>query len=228
MKTSDNLPEKTQKAGAKTSDIGILGGTFDPIHLGHINPAKELLRWLGLKELVLMPAAIPPHKAGTSASARQRADMVKLVCGQEKVFHCDERELKRAATSYTLATLLEIKKEHPHQRIFFIIGMDSLFTFTRWHKWQEILTLCHLVVNTRPGYETADMPADTRQLLARHQVTDVGALKQSMAGHIILAPESRWDISSTGIRQQLKSGEDCRHLLPAPVLTYIRQHNLYR
>ncbi|WDE00590.1 nicotinate-nucleotide adenylyltransferase [Thalassomonas actiniarum] len=229
MKTSDSgQTGKTHQTPGKTHDIGILGGTFDPIHLGHLNPARELLKWLGLDHLILMPAAIPPHKAGTSASAQQRAQMVKLACEQEQVFHCDERELKRQSTSYTLDTLLEIKKEHPHQRIFFVIGMDSLFTFTKWHKWQEILTLCHLVVNTRPGYELADMPIDTRQLLARHQVADVAALKQNLAGNIILAPESRWDISSTQIRQQLKSGRDCQHLLPAPVLAYIRQHQLYR
>ncbi|WDE13346.1 nicotinate-nucleotide adenylyltransferase [Thalassomonas haliotis] len=224
MKTSDSR----HKGIHKTSDIGILGGTFDPIHLGHLNPAKALLNWLGLDQLVLMPAAIPPHKAGTSASAQQRVQMVKLACEQEKVFHCDERELKRQTTSYTLDTLLEIKKEHPHQRIFFVIGMDSLFSFTKWHKWQQILTLCHLVVNSRPGYELADMPTETQQLLAGHQVSDVSELKKSLAGNIILAPESRWDISSSQIRQQLQSNQDCQHLLPSPVLAYIRQHNLYR
>jgi len=229
MKTSDSgHMKKSHKLAHKTTDIGILGGTFDPIHLGHINPGKDLLDWLGLKELVLMPAAIPPHKAGTGATAEQRAAMVKLVCDREKVFHCDERELKRAAASYTVETLLEIKKQHPHQRIFFIIGMDSLFTFTRWHKWQEILTLCHLVVNTRPGYEIAAMPAETRQLLAKHQAMDVSELKQSLAGRVILAPQSHWDISSTQIRQAIKSNSDCQHLLPAPVLAYIHKHQLYR
>ena len=225
MKISNpQAPEKKDK----TLDIGILGGTFDPIHLGHIKPAKQLLHWLGLKQIVLMPAHIPPHKTAPSALPAQRAQMVKLVCQQESAFTCDERELKRTTPSFTLDTLLEIKHQHPHQRIFFIVGMDSLLTFTQWHKWQEILTLCHLVVNTRPGYALSNMSAATQQLLARHQVTDVNQMKQHMAGNIIFSPDYHCNISSTQIRQQLKSSTYCQHLLPEPVLSYIRQHNLYQ
>ena len=229
MKASNSAFSQKQMPLPKQTitDVGILGGTFDPIHLGHINPAKTLLNWLGLKQVIFMPTFIPPHKKAPSVQPEQRAAMVKLVCQTETAISCDERELTRKTTSYTLDTLLEIKQQHPHQRIFFIIGMDSLLTFTQWHKWQEILTLCHLVVNTRPGYALEDMSTQTRQLLVKHKVDDVKTIKQRLAGGIIFAPASQWNISSSDIRQQLKSAADCQHLLPKSVLNYIKQHKLY-
>ena len=149
----------------KLKRIAILGGTFDPIHHGHLKPAQQVANWLKLEKLVLLPAHIPPHKNGTYANASQRKAMVELVCEHDKLFHIDSRELTRTSPSYTVETLKEIKSENPHSQLFFIIGMDSLLNFTSWHQWQEILMLCHLVVNNRPQYEFASINIQTKNLL---------------------------------------------------------------
>jgi nicotinate-nucleotide adenylyltransferase len=215
------------------TEIALLGGTFDPIHYGHIEPAKQVATWLGLQQVVLLPAHIPPHKAQPGISARQRADMVRLVCHNDPLLHIDERELTRSTASYTLETLTQIKQQCPHKRLFFIIGMDSLLSFTRWHQWQKILNLCHLVVNTRPGYDLQKLPEQTKQLLAKHQLADQAQLRERNAGGIIFSPTLDIDISSTQLRQTLINRDDplirqaLTQYLPPKVLDYIEYHQLY-
>ena len=212
-----------------TNKIAILGGTFDPVHNGHILPAKHVAQWLGLAQIYLMPANIPPHKSSVSASAKQRVDMVKLVCGDDELFTCDEREINRTTLSYTVDTLREIKQAHPDQIIFFIIGMDSLLTFPQWHQWQDILTLCHLVVNCRPDYPLEKLTPCHQALLKKHQL-DKTTSPQSItqqAGYILFPPEIACDISSTQIRNNIKNNKKCEHLLPNKVENYIRDNQLY-
>ena len=211
-------------------NIAILGGTFDPIHNGHIIPAKHVAQWLGIDQISLMPAHLPPHKNTVSASAQQRVDMVQLVCNNEPLFDCDQRELKRSSLSYTIDTLKEIKNSHTNTRIFFIIGMDSLLTFTQWHQWQEILTLCHLVVNCRPNYPLGTLGASTQELLAKHKL---GLEFQPQyitkdAGYILFPSNVQLEISSTAIKTRIKAQQNCQELLPENVLNYIEKHQLYR
>jgi len=226
-------------------NIGILGGTFDPIHLGHTEPVKQVMSCLSLDKVLLIPANIPPHKATPNVSAKQRAEMVKLACEDEENFYCDTRELARSGHSYTVDTLTELKQCHPEQTLFFIIGLDSLLTFTSWHKYQQILSLCHLVVNTRPNYQLNGVNEATQQLLNQHKITSLVELTQKACGGIIIVPEItkllsqqnatapikapiNIDISSSEIRRRLANKENCQQLLNAKVFAFINKNKLYR
>ena len=218
------------------TSIGILGGTFDPIHLGHTLPAKAVADYLKLSKILLIPANIPPHKATPNVNAQQRAEMVHLACNNEPLFTCDERELKRDGNSYTVDTLKALAAEFPQQTLYFIIGLDSLLTFTCWHKYQEILSLCHLVVNTRPNYQLDNADQATTTLLNNHQIHNIDELKKQKSGGILLLPNAlpsynnhlHLDISSSDIRQRLAHKQDCQQLLAPSVFTFINKNKLYR
>lgn len=232
----------------KVTSIGILGGTFDPIHLGHTEPTKVVADYLSLDKVLFIPTNIPPHKASPNVSAKQRADMVTLACNDMPNFHCDQRELERSGNSYTVDTLKTLKKSYPNQHLFFIIGLDSLLTFTRWHQYQEILSLCHLVVNSRPNYQLENVNKETESLLEKHQVSDVTMLKNTCSGGIIFVPSTledlqasqqynvssyggdkiNLDISSTSIRMRIAKNQSCQHLLTESVLDFINKNQLYR
>jgi len=185
---------------------------------------------------LLIPASIPPHKASPHVSAKQRATMVNLACKDESIFYCDERELKRNGYSFTVDTLKELSKTYPNTILHFIMGLDSLLTFTTWHKYQEILSLCHLVVNTRPNYQLSKLNQATKTLLDTHLVGDLNTLKAMNSGGILLLPSSlpNYDnhldinISSSEVRERLISKQDCRNLLAPKVLAFINKNKLYR
>ena len=208
-------------------NIGLLGGTFDPIHYGHIKPVIEAAQWLGLDKVKLMPAHIPPHKNTTFANTKHRLAMVELVCQQYAMLTCDARELKRNQPSFTVTTLKEIKKEQPNTRLFFFIGMDSLINFTTWHNYQEILHYCHLVVSTRPNYQLAQLDSIGKKFLEQHRVNSPEQAKRHHAGHILLAPDYFYPISSTQIRRQLQQQNYPSEHLPEAVLNYIIKQKLY-
>jgi len=218
------------------TSIGILGGTFDPIHLGHTLPAKAVANYLSLTEVLLIPASIPPHKATPNVSAKQRAEMVHLACSTEHTFTCDERELNREGHSYTVDTLKELATAFPKKKLYFIVGLDSLLTFTRWHRYQEILSFCHLVVNTRPNYQLDNLNNATTTLLSNHQIHHVNEFDEHQSGKILLLPSKlpsnpehlHLNISSSEIRQQIASNQDCQQLLAPSVLTFINKNKLYR
>ncbi|NQZ24199.1 MAG: nicotinate-nucleotide adenylyltransferase [Colwellia sp.] len=217
-----------KKECADRNIIAIMGGTFDPIHRGHIETAKETAKWLNVDQLTLLPAHIPPHKDSTTASALHREKMVELVCQQQPLFHLDNRELKRDSSSYTVTSLQEIKQEQPKSKIFFIIGMDSLLNFTTWHQWQTIISLCHLVVNVRPGYPLNQINTATQELLNNHQINNINEIVQRDAGGIILHKNQSFDISSSEIRQQFYDGYLKENILTKTVHQYIIQEKLYQ
>ena len=206
--------------------IAILGGTFDPIHLGHIESASHTSNWLGIDRVILLPAHIPPHKNQPTTPSSVRADMVDLVCQDYPMFRCDKRELMRNKPSYTVETLQEFKQEFPHSQLYFFIGMDSLLSFTQWVQWQKILTLCHLVVTTRPGYQLSNAQVDTLQLLEQYKGNKDDALRLPF-GKIVIAPEVAFDISSTEIRHQLSNQVDTSYALTSKVSQYIKKHKIY-
>lgn len=217
------------------NNIGILGGTFDPIHLGHTLPAKVVAEYLSLDKVLLIPASIPPHKATPNISAKQRSEMVALACEAEPLFYCDNRELTRDGRSFTVDTLQALSKTYPNTRLYFIIGLDSLLTFTTWHQHQEILSLCHLVVNTRPNYQLSTLNQSTKTLLNNHQVENIDLLKNSNSGAIFLLPGNlphydkylNINISSSEIRQRLINKQSCKNLLAPAVLAFINKNSLY-
>jgi len=228
-----------------TSKIGILGGTFDPIHKGHIGPAKQALQQFYLNKILVIPAHKPPHKNTTTASTAHRVKMAELVCNNENAFELDTREINRSTLSYTVDTLKEIKTEQPNSELFFIMGMDSLLSFTKWHRWQDILLHCHLIVNTRPGYNLNNINDETQQLLAQHQMSiatyqqNASTHATNKAGYIFLHPVDELDISSTHIRSQFKPQlspksdnlpyltQELTPYLTPEVLQYITMHKLY-
>jgi nicotinate-nucleotide adenylyltransferase len=207
--------------------IGLLGGTFDPIHIGHLRPAIEARDAIGLAEIRLIPNHIPPHRANPFCSSEQRLAMVKLAAAENAGFVVDERELKRDTPSWTIDTLIELRQALPGTPLCFLMGMDSLLGLPSWHRWQELLDYAHLVVSVRPGWQP-DYPGEVAELLPRHHTTDATALHRRLAGHIWLADNQPIELSATRLRALLAAGEDPRYLLPPSVADYIRQQGLYQ
>jgi nicotinate-nucleotide adenylyltransferase len=208
--------------------IGILGGTFDPIHFGHIYTAKQTALWLNLDKLFILPSHIPPHKSKTSANAQQRLNMAELACREDPILTLDKRELNKESLSYTVETFEEIRDEYIDAQLFFIVGMDSLLTFSTWHKYEKILSLCHLVVNSRPNFTVDKNNVELMQLLANHYISHPAELQQKKAGGILLHDTKDWHISSTDIRKKFKNNQNCDDLLPKAIISYINKEQLYR
>ncbi|WP_050570372.1 nicotinate-nucleotide adenylyltransferase [Dickeya chrysanthemi] len=209
--------------------IAYFGGTFDPIHYGHLRPAAALAQEIGLQHVILLPNNVPPHREQPEASADQRKAMAELAVQDNPLFQVDGRELQRATPSYTIDTLEALRAEKGADTpLAFIIGQDSLLTLHRWHRWQEILDYCHLLVCDRPGYRRQLDTAELESWLAAHQTHEAARLHSQSHGLIYLAHTPLLSISATEIRHRRQQGIDCHDLLPDSVLKYIDTHGLYR
>lgn len=207
--------------------IGILGGTFDPVHFGHIKPALELLRLLPLDEIRFIPCRIPPHRPVPVASPAQRWHMVNMVVGTQSALVADERELRRQGPSYTVDTLEELRAElGPAETLGLIMGSDAFGSFSGWHRWRDILRLAHLIVMLRPG-SVPPQEGEEGRLLRRAQLDNAEQLTQSRAGGILPIEVTPLNISSTAIRACIRAGEPPRFMLPGPVWAYIKREGLY-
>lgn len=210
-----------------TPPIGLLGGTFDPIHIGHLRPAIEAREALDLAEVRLLPNHIPPHRASPLCSSEQRLAMVRLAAAETPGFVVDERELGRDKPSYTIDTLIALRKELPDTPLCFLMGMDSLLGLPSWHRWQELLAYAHLVVSVRPGWQP-DYPAEIEDLLHRRQSRDKLDFHRHRHGRIWLCDNLPIELSATRLRTLLAEGRDPRYLLPASVASHIAKHGLYQ
>lgn len=209
--------------------IGLMGGTFNPIHHGHLRMAEELASALSLSEVRFIPAAHPAHRAQPGISAQQRAEMVALAIADNPGFKRDMRELEREGYSYTVDTLQEISQELAGQAsLCLLMGRDAFAGLCSWHRWQDLLSLAHIIVASRPGPHSAADSAALAELIVQHQAMDISALQQSQAGYIYFAEITALDISATNIRKQLSLGVSPRYLLPQAVLDYIHEHGLYQ
>lgn len=207
--------------------IGILGGTFDPVHIGHLRSAIEVLEGCGLDEVRLIPGAVPPHRSTPNVSAQQRLEMVRLAVEGVEGLEVDDRELRRDGPSWTIDTLLSLRAElAAEDRLYFILGQDAFAGLHRWHRWQEILQHCHLLVLQRPD-QTAALPAEVQQLLDNHVVGEFGQIQQ-MAGQIALIQQPPLPVSATAIRQLCARQGSIRFLVADAVAHYIARHGLYR
>jgi nicotinate-nucleotide adenylyltransferase len=208
--------------------IGILGGSFDPIHNGHLIPAKQIATELMIKKVKLLPTFISPHKTHTFTTNEHREAMAKLACDTDELFEFDDRELRRNSTSYTVDTLRELKQEYPQHTLYFFMGFDSLLNFHLWHDYATILTLCHIVVSKRPNYQLTPNNKNTTQLLSNFQCSFAQHNPKKTAGDILLFNQVSINISSTELRNLIKSNANISAHIPANIADYIHQHRLYR
>lgn len=207
----------------------IFGGTFDPIHYGHLRSAEALAMLAGLNKITLMPNNVPPHRPQPAASPAQRLEMLRLAVAGDPLFAIDDRELHRDEPSRTVDTLRTFRQERgPQQPLAFIIGQDSLLSLNKWYQWRELPTLCHLLVCRRPGYAPQPDSHQLRDWLQAHQTEDITRLHQQAAGLVFMAETPLWPVSATDIRQRLRAGLPCDDLLPPDVLRYIAKTGLYR
>ncbi len=208
--------------------VAVLGGTFDPIHNGHLRTALELLAALDLAEARFVPAGQPPHRNPPVVSAEQRLAMVELAIADQPGFVADARELKRAGPSYMVETLESLRAELGDDTpLGLILGTDAFDHLHRWHRWEDLPELAHLVVVHRPG---AAMPLAKAlgELLLERKLHHPEDLRQRPAGGVLFQPVTQLDIAATAIRAGLARGVSPRYLLPEPVLDYIQTHGLYR
>jgi nicotinate-nucleotide adenylyltransferase len=208
--------------------IGLMGGTFNPIHYGHLRPALEVAEKLGLDEVRFIPASQPPLRDVPSVSARHRLNMVELAIQNESRFVLDDRELRRESLSYTVDTLLSLREEFGNTMpLVWMMGMDAYQRFTQWHQWEKILQLAHLLVSHRPNYHS-DENLSENNLLTGYHAPRLSLLSDAAAGRIHFMPVTQLDISATLIRENLRKHQSIRYLLPDAVCDYITEKRLYR
>ena len=207
--------------------VGVFGGTFNPVHYGHLRSALELVERLQLEQLRLMPSASPPHRDAPECSAERRAAMVELAVTGEPRLVCDAREMQRPGKSYTIDSLIELRGELGAQRgLCMVLGCDAVQDIATWHRWQELLDWAHIVIIARPGWQLP-RAGELAQWLKTHQLESSELLRQRPCGGIAIEELRPLAISSTEIRDLLASGRSARYLMPQSVLDYIQTHTLY-
>lgn len=208
--------------------IGVFGGTFDPVHYGHLRTAWEIQQALGLSQVRMIPCAVPPHRGEPVASGAQRLLMLQMALEDSPGFIADERELLRGGPSYMVDTLQSLREELGRQPMCLILGQDAFNGIDRWHKWQRLIDLAHIVVMQRPGSKLPSMGA-VADLMAACGTDDAADLSASSAGRVYLQPVTQLDIAATQLRAAMRTdgSEALRFLVPDVVRHYIAEHGLY-
>ncbi|HEU4485025.1 MAG TPA: nicotinate-nucleotide adenylyltransferase [Povalibacter sp.] len=207
--------------------IGIFGGTFDPIHFGHLRTAFELLQALRLSEMRFMPAGNPPHRESTIASAEVRLAMVQAAVDDQPGFVVDDREIRREGLSYSVDTMRTLREDFPDRSLCLIVGMDAFLGLPKWHQWRELLNLTHLVVAHRPGWRAPSM-GPLGELLVDRGTGRINDLHEALSGCIYIHAVTQLEISSTEVRKSIAAGRDPRYLMPDAVRSIIGQTGCYR
>ncbi|BBA37108.1 probable nicotinate-nucleotide adenylyltransferase [Methylocaldum marinum] len=208
--------------------IGIYGGTFDPIHYGHLRTALEVKEGAGMDEIRFVPCRLPPHRAEPEADPALRLKMLELALHDaEPGFSIDTRELDRQGPSYMVETLASFRTEIGNRPLCLIAGLDAVNGFPRWHRWRELFELAHIVVMRRPG-TAPDFTGDLAQYVAERSAEHAAALSLRPHGSIHFVDVTQLDISATRIRETVRSGKSARYLIPEPVLRFIESKRLYR
>lgn len=213
-----------------TGPLGLLGGTFDPIHHGHLRLAEEMATALNLAEVRIMPAGVPPHRAAPLAEATQRRAMVQLAIGANPRFSLDASELERPGPGYMVDTLKTMRDRLGDSRaIVLILGADAFSGLTTWRHWPRLFELCHFAIALRPGYADweRNLPDDLAGMYRERYSDDAQVLTESLSGRIVQRAITQLDISATRIRTDISAGRSPRYLLPDAVLDYIDQQRLY-
>jgi nicotinate-nucleotide adenylyltransferase len=214
--------------------IGILGGTFNPVHYGHLAASEEVRERLNLDLVLFIPSFLPPHKQEEQIpSAAQRLDMIRLAIAGNIHFKLADLEVERGGRSYTIDTIEILRGTYPESMLFFITGLDSFLEIRTWHQWERLLALCAFVVISRPGYRFSDLTEINFMKSAEQDLLslDKGKSRQARVStgelNIFLEMISHYDISSTDIRNRVRQGRSVKYLLPEAVEHYIINNKLY-
>jgi nicotinate-nucleotide adenylyltransferase len=206
--------------------IGIFGGTFDPIHFGHLRTAFEMLQALDFDEIRFVPCGNPPLRGRTFADARLRFRMVEAAIAGQDGFVSDDRELRRDGPSYSIDTLLGLREEFPGRSLGLIVGMDAFLGLSKWHRWDEILDLAHIVVAHRPGWKAPDI-GPLGEWISDYGTHRVDDLHEATHGHIYIHAVTQLEIASTEIRDLVAAGRNPRFLMPDAVSRVIEETSVY-
>jgi len=215
-----------------SAPIGILGGTFDPIHNGHLRLAQEALEQCGLAAVRIIPARIPPHRNEPHATAPHRLEMVRLAVASNPAFVLDEREIHRDGPSYTADTLASLRDELGNTLpLCLLMGGDAFLQLDTWHEWRQLFELSHIVVMQRNGRPLGNLIQQANTTLREEYHTRLAptpeALREAPAGRIAVIDMPALEISATDIRNRCAQGKDLRYLVPDAVAEYIQTHHLY-
>lgn len=222
-----------EQAGIRMPATGILGGTFNPIHFGHLRMAQELAEALNFNDVRFIPSSNPPHKPPPMVTADHRAEMVKLAIADNPLFAFDDRELRRTdatnTPSYTIDTLESLRAEMGEKvSLVLIMGSDAFTKFDTWHRWQEIIGLCHIALVQRPDKRPGEpLEKSLETFLHNHYTEHFDDLHESNAGFVTMQGITPLEISSTAIRNTLQHKHSARYLTPQSVLNFIEINKLY-
>ena len=204
--------------------IGVFGGTFDPIHFGHIEPVLEVCRATGISEVRYVPNSRPGHRSQPGTDARHRWHMTLLALEGHRELIADDREIRRTGISYTVPTLRSMRSEFGLRPLCLILGIDAFLQIHRWHWWADVLKLANVIVMDRPG---TTAPHQLPGWWARALNSNPRVLYETMSGNIIHIAVNRVDISATDIRYRFRHGQSVAGLLPDSVSDHIEQIGLY-
>ncbi len=211
--------------------LGLFGGTFDPVHFGHLRLAEESIDHLGLAGVRWIPAGQPPHRGVPQVTAEQRLEMVRRSTANNGKFSIDASEVEAAEPSYTVHTLERLRRElGDSQSLVLLVGADAFAGLPTWHRWRDIFALAHVAVSHRPGFpvEAASLPHELATEFNDRRLADAAGLKLAPAGGIVTFAMTQLAISATQIRKLLANGLSARYLLPDGVLDYIHRNQLYK
>lgn len=213
--------------GVLLKSIALFGGTFDPVHYGHLRTALEIKEALHLDEMRMLPCHTPAHRETPQSGVTRRLEMLELAVANEPGLVCDDIEIRRGGISYMADTLAQMRLDlGESMSISLVVGMDSFLTLPEWHNWQQILQLAHIIVAARPGSALPDQGVMGKLVHARETVEMEDVIEHPF-GRIIVQHMTPLDISATRIREIIGGGQSPRYLLPDPVWDYIKSHQLY-
>ena len=206
--------------------VGLFGGTFDPIHYGHLRTAYELWQSLRLAQVRFLPTGNPPHREASLAPTELRVQMVQAAIAGNDAFVVDDRETRREGLSYSVDTLLDLRRDFPERSLCLLLGMDAFLGMPHWHRWRDIFELAHVVVAHRPGWK-APITGPLGEVMVDRGTGSVRELHAAPGGRVYVHAVTQLEISSTELRQLILAGRDLRYLVPDAVRDLIATSGCY-